>query len=157
MVESIMAQRNQALSAAYTFIGDKVKAYQGTNLSCPSTAEFFKGFQKPNIKNYPSTESSRGSCDSMVLGSLLKNLAKLGLWPYPSAPYGHFTIEGLYHPVNRLELVSLCDQFKPPELEFRYLLPRADCHGLRNALSTEVTTLRESVSGLDIQDFRKDS
>jgi hypothetical protein len=151
-----MLQRELALRAVYSFISGKISEYQGTKVSCPSTAEFFQRYQRPfRSENsvYPSHEASRLACDSMVLGSLLKSLVKRGLWPAPASPYGHQTVEDLCYSIQHLELVSLCDQLQPPKMPSH--LPSGECHWLSSNLRGNAKMQRYSISGLDLQEFKK--
>ena len=151
-----MLQRELALRAVYSFISGKISEYQGTKVSCPSTAEFFQRYQRPfRSENsvYPSHEASRLACDSMVLGSLLKSLVKRGLWPAPTSPYGPQTLDDLCISIQCLELVSLCDQLQPPKISSHLLV--GECHWLGSNLRAHAETQKNSISGLDLQEFKK--
>ncbi|PMD25408.1 hypothetical protein NA56DRAFT_565466 [Hyaloscypha hepaticicola] len=149
ILESIEHQREKALQAAYSFIDDTISAYQGTKLLCPSPVGFFQA----NQIRCPSHEASRVACDSMVLGSLLKSLVKGGVWPAPTSPYKHETLDDLCDSIRCLNLVSLCDQLQPPKKSS--YPPVGECHGLSAKLRENVEKQRERISGLDLQNFKK--
>jgi hypothetical protein len=151
-----MNRRERILQAAYSFISGTILEYQGTELLCPSTAEFFQRYQRPfrtDYSVYTSHKASRLACDSMVLGSLLKSLIKWGLWPAPTPPYGPQTVNNLCLSIQCLDLVSLCDQLQPPKETSD--LPLEGCHRLSTKLSAKVELHRGYMSGLDLQNFKK--
>ena len=53
---------------------------------------------------------SGGACDATVLGSFIRGLTGLGLYPIPEAPYKGVSVSGMTFAVEKLGMTSFCDQ-----------------------------------------------
>lgn len=60
------------------------------------------------LKGSANCKAHDHSCDAMVLGSLLKELAAAGLYPIPASPYRGIAFSTLSKSLKSMKLVSLC-------------------------------------------------
>lgn len=85
----------------------------------------------------------------MLLGSLIKASANIGIFPIPDRPFNGISFHKLAEGINHFDLKSKCDG----NLKGYYV--RHACHGVRAQIMEEVGRLQMGICGLDLKDFKK--
>jgi hypothetical protein len=82
-------------------------------------------------------------CDATVLGSIIKNAARLGLWPQPDEPFDEpFT--DLVAAMRQIKIVTSCSQAE---------IQSKSEHGVEGVIEASLLSIEEGLCGLDIDDF----
>ena len=121
---------------AYALIERTLKRYQGKELLCPRT----------------DSEDLRSACDAMLLGSLLRSATIQGVWPVPAPPYDNTSFSELADKIENLDVNALCDRISKVKINGEF--PQA-AHGLKALITQRITALEETLSGLDIDEFKE--
>jgi hypothetical protein len=122
--------------SAYALIEHTLKRYQKKELLCPRT----------------DGEDLRSACDAMLLGSLLRSATIQGVWPAPAPPYDNTSFGELADKIENLDVNGLCDKISKVRINGKF--PQA-AHGLKELITQRITALEETLSGLDIDEFKE--
>jgi hypothetical protein len=122
--DALKSQRIKALSAIYASIDQSIKLYQGPQLRCQ-----YCHWQ------------SRSRCDSLALGSLMKNSISAKIWPPPSPPYEGVRIGDLVDTISHLQIMSSCEINK-----------RSAARDMEKSIKTESNLIADTL-GLDLNEF----
>jgi hypothetical protein len=87
------------------------------------------------------------ACDAILLGSLLKRSAKMGIWPHPKYPYPGLTFKTLADQIRGMELLDDCRQSGN-----RYY-SSAGSHGIKSSIEESIRSLEDSMCGLKLGSF----
>ena len=129
----MLERRQGALFELYDWIDQTIRRYQQSETICPRKDD----------------DDARLQCDYLVLGSLMKSATTSGILPVPVPPYGDISFKGMVGNFNDLDIQAICDSIDKPK-------PRAEpAHGLKEAIEDTIESLEERLSGLDIQEFKK--
>jgi len=116
------------MKSAMDVVHDLITSYTGSEVHCLNIWE---------------TPTYRHSCDSMVLGSLIKAAAEIGFWPRLQEPDPHMTFEILLKRIRNMKILygSSCDHTL-----YNY--------NLAVFLNKSMNTVEASLSGgLNLEDF----
>lgn len=132
----IKSRRADALTEIYALIEQTITRYQSPKVLCGRS------------------DHLAASCDAMVLGSLLKESSKAGIWPPPVPPYAGVDFDSLIHLVQTLEVTAVCDEVSRVLINGSWPDPG---HGLQALFEEKIEVLEERLSGLSLDDFVKKS
>ena len=137
---SIQQSRQSALFDAIGFVQQKIKKYQGPKIHCKSR----HGGQVLAEKN--------AACDALMLGSLLRGSAAMGIWPAPSPPFSAMSWKSTASRIRDLKVVSVCDEF----YSHSTWNPKAPdpSHGVKASILEVIDTLEERMTGLELASFK---
>jgi hypothetical protein len=144
-----MQKREDAMFDCYAVIQNIIRLYR----TPPPFIPEIDGIKMRVLSNsyHDELEMCEGiggsACDAMVLGSLLREAAKLGLYPKPRLPYIEKSFVELKKDLRRLEIISLCDKSWKPQ-------KRVDSHGVKALISRQLRKLERHLQGLNLNDFK---
>ena len=93
----------------------------------------------------------RETCNSMVLGSLLRSATAKHIYPVPQPPYGTISFDSLSKIISTLDIASLCQNREYYVLTRR---PSEKSDGILDSFRAKSSNLKRGMRGLDIEDFR---
>jgi hypothetical protein len=126
-------------------ITSSIRKYQGPKAIC----------KLPERQRVPGAGAGY-ACDAMVLGTLLKELDRVGLWPIPSPPYSSHTVQEVMQSISRMRIRSLCEineegAFGKPPRQADEILS----HGqVKHNLSLLTDYVERVMKGLSLKDFK---
>ena len=88
-------------------------------------------------------------CHSMILGSILRSLSRIGFYPPPKEPYLLFEVGETIKKVEELQILSLCGR---QSFEFRFGKSCAQTARSRILMITQY--LRNGISGFEVEEFK---
>jgi len=133
----MLERRQGALFELYGMIEQTITRYQRSDTLCPRT-------DNANL---------RLQCDYLLLGSLIKSATTLGIMPVPEPPYGNISFDELADKLYSLDVQAICDSIDRPKINGKHPKP---AHGLKKVIQEKIESLEERLSGLDIQEFKKE-
>lgn len=83
------------------------------------------------------------SCDAIVLGSLLKGSAAIGIWPRPEVPYRGITFKGLASQVREMKVLDSCNQRDG-------YYSSGNRHRVKDAIEASIGSLEDHFCGLKL-------
>lgn len=116
-------------------VHDSIMSYTGFKLHC-GWHDRWEGYATDS-------KLTRLACDSMVLGSLIKASAKIGIWPMPSEPDPKVSFNSLKKRIRQMKILygQSCGEIN-------------DGHGVADIINTSINAIEESLSGgLDLNSF----
>jgi hypothetical protein len=87
------------------------------------------------------------ACDAVVLGSLLKGSATIGIWPQPKEPFDGMTFKELASQILEMQVLDDCNQRQGP---YYYSGNR---HGVKDSIEASIRSLEDQLCGLNLKDF----
>lgn len=100
-----------------------------------------------SVEDFPKCTEDPFECDAMVLGTLQKRLACVGLWPLPDESHISFELEHVARKLEKIKIVTLCRRKNPSNF--------ATCRNFTEDEVKEIAQrLRRKIRGLDIERFR---
>jgi hypothetical protein len=104
------------------------------------------------INKYSSLETvcsndSGFACDAILLGSLLKRSAALGIWPQPKDPYPGITFKTLAGQIRGMQVLDDCNQSRSG-----YYSPVGG-HGIKDSIEASIRSLEDRMCGLSLRSF----
>ncbi|KAL2071714.1 hypothetical protein VTL71DRAFT_12949 [Oculimacula yallundae] len=133
IIDAVMERREEALSECYLLIDQTIQRYQRSEVLCP----------RDDIHLAP-------ACDALLLGSLLKSVSSLGLYPAPEAPYDGVSFDEVEALLSDLSVQALCDRIRP-YMEGNEFIP---AHGLKDVIQERIAGISERLAGLDLKEFK---
>lgn len=89
------------------------------------------------------------ACDGLVLGTLMKGISGLSLWPLPTAPYEGISVERLAKQVRNLKILALCENNRFYGNTFSNA--PVPGHGVMKRLRDKADKFESGAKGLDIE------
>lgn len=133
-----------------------ITVYRGPTLQCDADAKVKVDISTPfNSRNvYPFQGSHKQQCDDFLLGQLERICRQLGIEPAPLGGYHGFALKTLCRQIAKIELCSLCDRIN--EVRSANLsAPIPTGHNVKKSLISKVDETRASITGLNMDDYRK--
>ncbi|KUJ15798.1 uncharacterized protein LY89DRAFT_670340 [Mollisia scopiformis] len=141
LLDVLQERRLEAIDSLLTIITTLTTTYTLPTPQCNPSA--------PDTLSDPVELSFSYACDSMLLGSLIKSSAKLGIFPIPDRPFAGIAFDRLAEGIRDMDLKSKCDG------NLKGYVVRHACHGVRARMVDEVRFLETGICGLDLRDFKK--
>jgi hypothetical protein len=92
--------------------------------------------------------SHKMACNSMVLGSLLKNASSFGLWPFPEDPYPGLNLHQVMEATRGFKILSLCDVVSSRPVQEGH-----GAHGYMKSLAKSLEKREAEADGLSLEEF----
>jgi hypothetical protein len=131
IVAVMLAHRGAAIEGAMLVILNLITRYSGPDILCPVVWD----------------ENNKLACDSLLLGSLIKGSAAIGIWPKPNPPYHGIVFKNLATQIRELKVFDVCN----------HALGRyqscSDAHGVKNSIEASMNALECAMCGLNLEDF----
>ncbi len=148
-LDTIMQKREDAMFDCYALIQNLIQLY----ITPPPFSPEIDGIEMRVLTNtyhhkLAMCEGIGGSaCNAMVLGFLLREATRLGLYPKPTPPYIENSFVELKEDITRLEIMSPCDKSKQHQR-------RLDVHGVKRLINRQLSKLDKFLQGLNLNDFK---
>ena len=114
-------------------------------------ARALKKYQDTKARPSCSARDGGSACDAMMLGSVIRALIDVALWPLPEYPYGPLTYSQLVANIKGLEFVSLCDKLRHASGHHVSKMG----HGLLRELLDNIAYVEEDLfQGLEMKEFK---
>ncbi|KAM3066357.1 hypothetical protein ACMFMG_003134 [Clarireedia jacksonii] len=107
VIELIETDRQHGLHLAMSVLGYTIDQYQkATSVNCSSIP-----VASPHSSSPTAAEilAHRERCDSMVLGSLIREAVAADLYPLPKAPYTGFSNDGIFRKLEAFRIWNACE------------------------------------------------
>ena len=127
----MLAHRAAAIEGAMLIVHNLITRYSGPDILCPVVWD----------------ENNKLACDSMLLGSLIKGSAAIGIYPKPSTPYHSIVFKDLAAQIRELKVFDVCNHGLG-----RYQ-SCSDAHGVKNSIEASINALEGAMYGLNLEDF----
>lgn len=129
----MLAHRTTAIESALLILHNLITRYSAPSILCPVIFD----------------ANNSLACDSLLLGSLIKGCATIGIWP-PSnlrAPYPGIVFRDLAVRIRELKVLDVCNgalgRWKACE----------DAHGVKGGIEASLSALEAAMGGLNLEDF----
>jgi len=131
----MLGHRAAAIENAILIIHNLIARYSGPCILCPVIWD----------------ESDKLACDSLLLGSLIKGSAAIGIYPMISNPYHGIVFKDLAAQIRELKvfdvLHDVCNQ------GLGKYQSNSDAHGVKSSLEASMNALECAMIGLNLEDF----
>jgi hypothetical protein len=131
----MLAHRSAAIEGAILIVHDLISRYSGPNILCPVIWD----------------ESNKLACDSLLLGSLIKGSASIGIYPRLYAPYHGMVFKDLAIQIRELMIFDALHDVCNHGLG-RYQ-SCSDAHGVKSSIEASMTALEGAMVGLNLEEF----
>jgi hypothetical protein len=129
----MLAHRAAAIEGAMLIVHNLIARYSGPDILCPVVWD----------------ENNKLACDSLLLGSLIKGSASIGIWPKQNAPYHGIVFKDLAVQIRELKVFDICNHMNGLG---RYQ-SCSDAHGVRTSIEASMNALEAALYGLNLEDF----
>lgn len=127
----ILAHRAAAIEGTMLIVHNLIVRYSTSEILCPVVWD----------------KNNKLACDSLLLGSLIKGAAAIGIWPKRNAPYHGIVFKDLANQVRELKVFDVCNH------SFGKYQSSSDAHGVKDSIEASVSALEGAMSGLNLGDF----
>ncbi len=121
MLVRIQEERIDAIERVVTIVHDQITKYLTSDAIC-------------SHKDQP-------SCDSIILGSLIRGSVGIGIWPRPEAPYNGIKFTNLACQLEEMDVFDDCYD------------SRSSGHGVTKAIVASVQHLEDQFLGIHLDFF----
>jgi hypothetical protein len=128
--DTIKADRLRTLKAAFSAINVWIRAFQYQTTFCKR----------------PDDMALRGSCNALLLGSLMRSSLSLGVWPSPGLETYTKICSDTIKNIRQVEVEALCDKVKP-------YCAQVPNHGVKDAILMSLAKHERALCGLNLEDF----
>ncbi|KAE9378212.1 hypothetical protein N431DRAFT_399726 [Stipitochalara longipes BDJ] len=132
---TMLAHRAAAIENAILIVHNLITRYSGPNILCPVVWD----------------ESDKLACDSLLLGSLIKGSAAIGIYPRINAPYHGVVFKDLAAQIRELKVFDVLHDVCNNGLG-RYQ-SSSDSHGVKSSIEASMNALECAMIGLNLEDF----
>jgi hypothetical protein len=133
-IEIMLAHRAAAIENAILIVHNLIVRYSGPVI-CPVVWN----------------ENDKLACDALLLGSLIKGSAAIGIYPIIFAPYHGIVFKDLATQIRELKvfdvLHDVCNQ------SFGRYQSNSDAHGVKSSIEASMNALECAMIGLNLEDF----
>jgi len=131
VIDVMLAHRAAAIEGAMRIVHTLIARYSSPEVFCPAVWD----------------ENNNLACDSLILGSLIKGSAAIGIWPDIDAPYHGIVFQELATQVRELRVFDVCNQAR------RSYQSCPDAHGVKDSIQASMNALQGAMCGLNLEDF----
>jgi hypothetical protein len=85
----------------------------------------------------------------MILGSLVRGSDAIRLWPIPTEPFAGLIFCEILDQIRTIQIFDLCD------IDGNRYRKSHDAHGVRDRPVASMNSLKDTLCGLDIWDFKE--
>jgi hypothetical protein len=130
-LDVMLAHRAAAIEGAMHAVHSLITRYSSPEVFCPAVWD----------------ENNNLACDSLLLGSLIKGSAAIGIWPRIPSPYPGIVFQDLATQVRELRVFDVCNQAR------RSYQSCSDAHGVKDSIHASMSALEGAMGGLNLEDF----
>lgn len=130
-LDVMLAHRAAAIEGAMHVVHTLIARYSSPEVFCPAVWD----------------ENNNLACDSLLLGSLIKGSAAIGIWPNIPSPYYGIVFQDLATQVRELRVFDVCNQAR------RSYQSCSDAHGVKDSIHASMSALEGAMGGLNLEDF----
>lgn len=87
-------------------------------------------------------------CDAILLGSLVKSAAAIGISPRPKRPYPGITFKGLAKQIQEMQILDCCRSRGGFSSSYNHGIKD---HGVRELIEATMRSLGDGMCGLELQ------
>jgi len=131
IIDVILAHRAAAIEGAMHIVHSLIARYSSPEVFCPAVWDV----------------NNNLACDSLLLGSLIKGSATIGIWPKINPPYLGVVFQDLAIQIRELKVFDVCNQ------ERRRYQSCYDAHGVKDSIEASLSALEGAMHGLKLEDF----
>lgn len=125
MEGKIQQRRIDGIERAIQVIDDLITKYSGPEIVCSNGERF--------------------ACDAILLGSLIKSSAAIGILPRPKNPYPGVTFKTLAEQIRKMQVLDIC---KDNHRDYYSLN-----HGVKDSIEASMRSLEDGMRGLKLKHF----
>lgn len=126
--ENIQQKRVSSIESAIQVIRDLITKYSGPEIICCQNDQF--------------------ACDLILLGSLVKSSAKIGISPQLKNPYPGMTFKTLAEKIRGMQVLDDCRYTKKSRYD-----DSIRSHRVKDSIETSIQSLEEHMCGLKLESF----
>ena len=124
---NIQRKRLYSIDRAIQVIYDLIAKYSGPEIICCNDDRF--------------------ACDAILLGSLLKSSAAIGILPRPKNPYPGMTFKTLAEQIREMKVLDQCRYAQ------RGYYTSSSCHKINDSIEASIRSLEDVMCGLNLKSF----
>ena len=125
MQGEIQQKRLNSIESAIQVIHDLIAKYSGSEMICRKDDQF--------------------ACDAILLGSLIKSAAAIGISPRPKSPYPGIKFKRLTEQIKEMRVLDRCKTSRGYSSSYN--------HEIKNKIDAKMKSLEDGMCGLKLEFF----
>lgn len=133
MQGTIQQKRLYGIESAIRVVYDLIAKYSSPKINC-------------------SNDDNPFLCDAVLLGSLIKSSAEIGISPRPKNPFPGMTFKGLAEQIRGMKVLDDCDYIRKGDDSHRYYESH-ESHGIKYSIKASIRSLEDELCGVNLESF----